>query len=121
MISFTSSGSTYSLPMPLGLLGLFAATEKLLRQKIIFMSEINPVWPVQSFGQKYSTSEFPNNMIVSLHPVSVRGALRDRHGRWARDAMDAVKSSDVRLDADGKGVWDQCRRFEVPAEIAASP
>jgi len=25
------------------------------------------------------------------------------------------------LHADGEGVWYQCRRFEVPEEIAASP
>jgi hypothetical protein len=35
--------------------------------------------------------------------------------------MDAFLSSDVRQGADGESVQAQCRRFEVPAEIAASP
>jgi hypothetical protein len=108
--------------MPLGLLGLFAATEKCLRQKIIFMSEINLVCPVQSFTQKYIPSDFQKRMFLSPHPVPVRGALRDRHGRWARDAMDVdCIFRRGMLAADGQGVWAQCRRFEVPAEIAASP
>ena len=35
-------------------------------------------------------------MFFSPHPVPARGALRDRHGRWARDAMDASRSPDER-------------------------
>jgi len=38
-------------------------------------------------------------------PPPMRGALRDRHECWKRDAMDAFVSSDVRHDADGQGVW----------------
>jgi hypothetical protein len=30
------------------------------------------------------------------HPVPTRGALRDRHGRWARDAVDAKVATDER-------------------------
>jgi hypothetical protein len=33
-----------------------------------------------------------NRAVAVLH--SSRGAFRDRHGRWVRDAMDAVTSSD---------------------------
>jgi hypothetical protein len=38
-------------------------------------------------------------------PHSPRGALRDRHGRWERDAMDALVRLDVAGDADGETVW----------------
>ena len=36
------------------------------------------------------------------HP---QGALRDRHGRWARDAVDAIMLQDVQCVADGQVVW----------------
>jgi hypothetical protein len=32
----------------------------------------------------------PKSPAQSAHPVLSRGAARDRHGRWERDAMDAV-------------------------------
>ena len=34
----------------------------------------------------------PNQPYNSAHPVLLRGAYRDRHGRWVRDAMDAAAS-----------------------------
>jgi hypothetical protein len=44
------------------------------------------------------------------HPVPTRGALRGRHGRWGRDAVDATVSAheSVRANdtkADGEVVW----------------
>jgi hypothetical protein len=36
--------------------------------------------------------ETPNQPHPSAHPVPPRGAYRDRHGRWVRDAMDALAS-----------------------------
>jgi hypothetical protein len=38
--------------------------------------------------EKYFTSVFQKHMILSAHPASTRGAYRDRHGRWKRDAVD---------------------------------
>jgi hypothetical protein len=43
-------------------------------------------------------------------PRSPRGALRDRHERWARDAMDVLGRSALAaptndLNADGEVVW----------------
>jgi len=32
----------------------------------------------------------PNQQHRSARPVPLRGAFRDRHGRWVRDAMDAL-------------------------------
>ena len=34
----------------------------------------------------------PNHPYNSRHPAPTRGAYRDRHGRWVRDAMDAAAS-----------------------------
>jgi len=34
-----------------------------------------------------------------------QGALRDRHERWERDAVDAAVSQDERHNADGEVVW----------------
>ena len=44
--------------------------------------------------------------VVWLHrPALTRGALRDRHGCWARDAMDAEALEDEQGHADGEVVW----------------
>ena len=52
----------------------------------------------------------PNQRQHPRHPVPARGAARDRHGRWERDAMDAVASGAIiartnDIAADGEVVW----------------
>jgi hypothetical protein len=54
--------------------------------------------------QKYFAFGKAEIVYSSRHPASTKGAYRDRHGRWKRDAVDAVVSLDERR-ADGKGVW----------------
>jgi hypothetical protein len=50
-------------------------------------------------------------MFLSVHPVSIRGAARDRHGRRKQDAVDVrvLSARMTRADdnslADGEGVW----------------
>jgi hypothetical protein len=45
------------------------------------------------------------------HPASTRGAYRDRHGRWVRDAVDVMAAQRKHFartsgaDADGEVVW----------------
>jgi hypothetical protein len=46
-----------------------------------------------------------NHKHLLARPAPTRGALRGRHGRWKRDAVDAAVSRDERTEADGKGVW----------------
>jgi hypothetical protein len=48
----------------------------------------------------------PNHLYISSCPAHTRGAFRDRHERWVRDAMDArsAKDESARL-ADGEAVW----------------
>ena len=42
------------------------------------------------FAKIFPFSADPNQMHIHRCPASTRGAYRDRHGRWARDAMDAA-------------------------------
>jgi hypothetical protein len=50
-------------------------------------------------------SSTPNQWFPVARPVSARGALRDRHGRWERDAMDAACQETNDVVADGEVVW----------------
>jgi hypothetical protein len=43
--------------------------------------------------------------IFRRNPHSSRGALRDRHERWARAAMDVKMRKANRIEADGEVVW----------------
>jgi hypothetical protein len=63
---------------------------------------------------KNLSSPRDKNILLSLEAKSpaycarsapTRGALRDRHGRWARNAMDAKPLLTNSGDADGKVVW----------------
>ena len=48
---------------------------------------------------------FPKSERSFAHPVSTRGALRDRHERWKRDAMDAIDHETNDVIADGEVAW----------------
>ena len=65
------------------------------------------VFPVHPPREKYSAFAVGQISATSLrHPVPTRGAYRDRHGRWARDAMDAFGDALTNgADADGEVVW----------------
>jgi hypothetical protein len=55
-----------------------------------FPNSFNVIWVVQMGLEKYF--RFLSGQITGLFraiPCSMRGAFRDRHGRWARDAVDA--------------------------------
>jgi len=63
----------------------------------------------------------PKSVASFMHPALTRGALRGRHGRWERDAVDATASQRASMirkrscsierartndaDADGEVVW----------------
>jgi hypothetical protein len=49
---------------------------------------------VQSHLQKYLSSPLTQIKSISLIVPAHRGAFRDRHGRWAWDAMDAAGAAD---------------------------
>src|SRR5882724_2734197 len=69
------------------------------------LSEVNSAY-VKASVQKYSSSVFRKCMVVSRPSrLRSRGALRDRHERWRRDAMDASARETNAFDADGQAVW----------------
>jgi hypothetical protein len=67
---------------------------------------INMIWVVQSGIKKYFAFPFPQISGISpAIPALSRGAFRDRHERWARDAMDAGARVTNARSADGEAVW----------------
>jgi len=61
-----------------------------LRQPRDLLKQFKLIPPVQSCLQKHFGSAITQIRLINraVPPLS-RGAFRDRHGRWARDAMDA--------------------------------
>jgi hypothetical protein len=76
-----------------------------VREKSDFARRFNVDSIVQPFAKKYSTSVFQNHMICFPPSRAHRGALRDRHERGARDAMDATHRETNDVVADGEVVW----------------
>src|SRR5439155_5655207 len=54
------------------------------------ISSCFPKWPVQPLLQKYFSSRLTQITSLIRPVLSHRGAFRDRHGRWERDAVDAA-------------------------------
>ncbi|CCE04298.1 hypothetical protein BRAS3843_1040026 [Bradyrhizobium sp. STM 3843] len=65
-----------------------------VRGKTEFVRGFNPITPVQTSREKYSRFAFSEFVVCSSRPASMRGALRDRHERWVRDAMDVQGATD---------------------------
>jgi hypothetical protein len=62
--------------------------------------------PVKPSRQKYfAFSEAKSHVSLPPSRARSRGALRDRHERWVRDAMDVLAQLTNATDADGEGVW----------------
>ena len=72
----------------------------------IFLNSFNVIWVVQMGFEKYFASLPPQiTGVFRAIPCSIRGAFRDRHGRWVRDAVDANALLTNSADADGEVVW----------------
>src|ERR1700730_13584675 len=56
------------------------------------------ICPVHPRLQKYFGSRFTQITFITLASRPKRGAFRDRHGRWARDAVDAGGAEDESAD-----------------------
>ena len=77
-----------------------------MRVNAFFMSRFKLIWVVQSPSQKYFACAVGQiNATDSRVLLPSRGALRDRHERWVRDAMDAAVSLTSDTKADGEVVW----------------
>jgi hypothetical protein len=59
---------------------------------------VRPSFPCPALAAKiFLFFRNANHRYISLVPSSSRGAFRDRHGRWERDAMDAGRAMDERV------------------------
>ena len=77
-----------------------------MRLKRNLMRRFKLIWVVQSPYQKYSACAVGQiTSTDSRVPPRLRGALRDRHERWVRDAVDVVARETNVASADGKAVW----------------
>jgi hypothetical protein len=70
-----------------------------------FLRRFNLIWAVQSCYEKYLASPFGRNSFIDSPSRPTRGALRGRHGRWVRDAVDVAVSLTNGTQADGEVVW----------------
>ena len=61
-------------------------------------------------GKNIPLRRYPKSPLQARHPVPMRGAYRDRHGRWARDAMDAAASGAQGVAGRVSAVSDQPAR-----------
>jgi hypothetical protein len=62
-----------------------------------------PVVPI--CRMRAALSKDPNQQHICAVPLSQKGALRDRHERRKRDAMDAAARATSAAEADGEVVW----------------
>jgi len=76
----TESPDGHNLPRSAGLSHRLNRKIVLL-PKTDFRRAFKPITPVQTFREKHSTFALSEFMISCRHPVSIRGALRGRHGR----------------------------------------
>jgi hypothetical protein len=82
-----------------------------MRGKTNFASRFKPIARSSPPAKNISLSFFPKLMFPTDVPCLRRGALRGRHERWARDAVDvselqrAIRAPTNNSDADGKAVW----------------
>jgi hypothetical protein len=65
---------------------------------------------VQSCCEKYFVSPFGRNSFIDSPSRLTRGALRGRHGRWVRDAVDVKRRAPTLartngVFTDGEVVW----------------
>jgi hypothetical protein len=63
-------------------------------KNLIFLSPLRLIWAVQTSAQKYFVLLEAQISSSSHASRLTRGAYRDRHGRWVRDAMSAAMSRD---------------------------
>jgi len=95
-----------------------------MRQKTNFASPFKPIPRSGPSAQNISLSFFQKLMFAIDVPRSSRGALRGRHERWARDAVDvsglqrAIGAPTNNSDADGQAVWSW--RSEAGAKFLRS-
>jgi hypothetical protein len=69
-----------------------------VRDKSNFAFPFKLIWVVQSVRQKFCSFEFTERSDYSRRPGPKEGTYRERHIRWAGDAVDADALTDERRD-----------------------
>jgi hypothetical protein len=98
--------------------------ENQMRGKTNFASRFKLIPRSSPPAKNIYLSFFPKLMLPVRVPRLRRGALRGRHERWARDAVDvselqrAIGAPTNNSDADGKAVWSW--RSEAGAKFLRS-
>jgi hypothetical protein len=88
-----------------------SAHQNRMRGKTNFGGPFKPFPRSSPAAENISISFFPKLMFPVDVPCSSRGALRGRHERWARDAVDvselqrAIRAPANNSDADGQAAW----------------
>jgi hypothetical protein len=91
------------------------SSPKSSRQNADLSNVLRLIWDVQMERQKYSSSNNPKYMDSWRRSAPDRGALRDRHERWKRNAMDTFARKTSATEADGEAVWS--RRRDAGAKL----
>jgi hypothetical protein len=73
--------------------GHFARKNR-VREKSNFAFPFKLIWVVQSLAQKFSSFYLAETGASSGHPGPKEGTYRERHIRWAGDAVDAFVPTD---------------------------
>src|SRR5277367_6193798 len=76
-----------------------------MRAETNLSNRIKLIWAVQSCLKKYFPSRLRQITSISFASRPFGGAFRDRHERWAGDAMDADALLTRCAEADGEVVW----------------
>jgi hypothetical protein len=76
-----------------------------LRPNRKFLRLFKLILAVQFAREKYSALREPKSVASLYLSRPARGAYRDRHGRWARDAMDAVRHETNDAATYGEVAW----------------
>ena len=63
-----------------------------------------------ALGKNIPLRDYPKSPLQLRHPAPTRGAYRDRHGRWVRDAMDAAASGARGVAGRASAVSDRTAR-----------
>jgi hypothetical protein len=90
-----------------------------MRLPLNFSNPFNLFLSVQSSLQKYFASPLSQITCIIRSSCLTRGAFRDRHERWVRDAMDMMRHLTKRLIVYGQAAWS--RHLDAGVKSTAMP
>jgi hypothetical protein len=101
----------------------FTARQNRLSRKTNFARRINHIRTFKTLIENISLFQKCKSVISSARPEPTRGAFRDRHERWVRDAMDVLATPDERCEYVRRNRvvliprrWDQACKMAMSAE-----